>query len=80
MVQGSAGSCLAGLSRNYRELRRLEGILRRWSYEGETVLPDDPAPYLRVALRCGFPNAEEFRRALAEWRKEIRTGYEWFYL
>src|SRR5205807_6972205 len=28
------------LIRNYRELRRVEGTLRRWSYEGETVLPD----------------------------------------
>ncbi len=42
------------LIENYRQLRRLEGILRRWSYEGETVLPDDPAPYYRVSVRCGF--------------------------
>ncbi len=63
------------LIRNYRQLRRLEGILRRWSYEGETVLPDDPAPYLRVAIRCGFPSAVEFREALAEWRSEIREVY-----
>ena len=26
------------LIENYRQLRRVEGILRRWSYEGETVL------------------------------------------
>ena len=38
----------------YRHLRRVEGILRRWSYEGEIVLPDDPAPYYRVSVRCGF--------------------------
>src|SRR5208282_2198590 len=42
------------LLENYRKLRRVEGILRRWSYEGETVLPDDPAPYYRVSVRCGF--------------------------
>ncbi|HLH55520.1 MAG TPA: hypothetical protein VKY92_18105, partial [Verrucomicrobiae bacterium] len=33
---------------NYRWLRRIEGTLRRWSYEGETALPVDPAPYSRV--------------------------------
>ena len=61
---------------NYRKLRRVEGILRRWSYEGETVLPDDPAPYYRVSVRCGFATPEEFRSALATWRKAIREVYE----
>jgi len=60
----------------YRSLRRVEGILRRWSYEGEIVLPDDPAPYYRVSVRCGFATAEEFRSALAKWRKAIREVYE----
>jgi glutamate-ammonia-ligase adenylyltransferase len=60
---------------NYRKLRRVEGILRRWSYEGETVLPDDPAPYYRVSVRCGFPSPEKFRNALAKWRKAIREVY-----
>jgi glutamate-ammonia-ligase adenylyltransferase len=60
---------------NYRKLRRVEGILRRWSYEGETVLPDDPAPYYRVSVRCGFSTPEEFRKALAKWRKAIREVY-----
>jgi glutamate-ammonia-ligase adenylyltransferase len=73
------GNALSEMIAAYRKLRRVEGILRRWSYEGETVLPNDPAPYLRVALRCGFGNAEEFRTALTNWRKEIRTGYDWFY-
>jgi glutamate-ammonia-ligase adenylyltransferase len=61
---------------NYRKLRRVEGILRRWSYEGETVLPDDPAPYYRVSVRCGFPSPEEFRKALTKWRRAIRAVYE----
>jgi glutamate-ammonia-ligase adenylyltransferase len=61
---------------NYRKLRRVEGILRRWSYEGETVLPDDPAPYYRVSVRCGFATPEAFRTALAKWRKAIREVYE----
>jgi [glutamine synthetase] adenylyltransferase / [glutamine synthetase]-adenylyl-L-tyrosine phosphorylase len=65
---------------NYKQLRRLEGVLRRWSYEGETVLPDDPAPYYRVAVRCGFASAEAFRMTLAQWRKAIREGYEKFFL
>jgi glutamate-ammonia-ligase adenylyltransferase len=60
---------------NYRKLRRVEGILRRWSYEGETVLPDDPAPYYRVSVRCGFATPEEFGKALAKWRKAIREVY-----
>ena len=50
--------------------------MRRWSYEGETVLPDDPAPYYRVSVRCGFATPEEFGKALAKWRKAIREVYE----
>jgi glutamine synthetase adenylyltransferase len=53
----------------------VEGILRRWSYEGETVLPDDPAPYYRVSVRCGFAMPQAFREALAQWRKAIREVY-----
>jgi len=60
----------------YRHLRRVEGILRRWSYEGEVVLPDDPAPFYRVSVRCGFATPEDFRKALAKWRLEIREVYE----
>jgi len=60
---------------NYRHLRRLEGILRRWSYEGETVLPDDPAPYYRVSVRCGFATPDAFREALAGWRRAVREVY-----
>jgi glutamate-ammonia-ligase adenylyltransferase len=63
------------LIKNYRQLRRVEGILRRWSYEGETVLPDDPAPYYRVSVRCGFASPETFRKAIAGWRKQIREIY-----
>jgi glutamine synthetase adenylyltransferase len=64
------------LIENYRQLRRLEGIFRRWSYEGETVLPDEPEPYYRVSVRCGFATPEEFRGALAGWRKAIRKVYQ----
>jgi len=60
---------------NYRKLRRVEGILRRWSYEGETVLPDDPAPYYRVSVRCGFSSPETFRHGLADYRGAIREVY-----
>jgi glutamate-ammonia-ligase adenylyltransferase len=59
----------------YRRLRRVEGILRRWSYEGETALPDDPAPYFRVSVRCGFASPSDFTRALEKWRRNIRTVY-----
>jgi glutamine synthetase adenylyltransferase len=63
------------LLENYRRLRRVEGILRRWSYEGETVLPDDEAAFYRVSVRCGFSTPEEFGKALAKWRKAIREVY-----
>jgi [glutamine synthetase] adenylyltransferase / [glutamine synthetase]-adenylyl-L-tyrosine phosphorylase len=63
------------LIKNYRQLRRVEGILRRWSYEGETVLPDEPEPYCRVSVRCGFSTPQEFKKALAKWRGEIRKSY-----
>jgi glutamate-ammonia-ligase adenylyltransferase len=63
------------LIEGYTQLRRVEGILRRWSYEGETVLPDDPAPYYRVAVRCGFATPGVFAAALAKWRAVIREVY-----
>jgi glutamate-ammonia-ligase adenylyltransferase len=63
------------LIENYRQLRRVEGILRRWSYEGEVLLPDDPAPMYRVAVRCGFRNAEQFMRAVESCRRAIRSVY-----
>jgi [glutamine synthetase] adenylyltransferase / [glutamine synthetase]-adenylyl-L-tyrosine phosphorylase len=63
------------LIENYRQLRWVEGILRRWSYEGETVLPDEPEPYYRVSVRCGFATPDEFRAALAKWRGAIREVY-----
>jgi glutamate-ammonia-ligase adenylyltransferase len=67
------------LIENYRQLRQLERILRRWSFEGETVLPDDPAPYYRVSVRCGFSTPEAFREALAQWRHAIREVYLKFF-
>lgn len=63
------------LIENYRQLRRVEGILRRWSYEGETVLPDEPEPYYRVSVRCGFGAPEEFRAAMGKWRGAVREVY-----
>ena len=65
----------AQLIDNYRQLRRVEGILRRWSFEGETVLPDEDAPFYRVSIRCGFNGPDEFRRALAKYRRAIRAVY-----
>jgi glutamate-ammonia-ligase adenylyltransferase len=64
------------LIENLRQLRRVEIILRRWSYEGESELPDDPAPYYRVAVRCGYPTPEAFRQALAGYRQAIRAVYQ----
>lgn len=63
------------LIENYRLLRRVEAILRRWSYEGEVLLPADPAPYYRVSIRCGFSDVEQFRRTLRDCRNAIREVY-----
>jgi glutamate-ammonia-ligase adenylyltransferase len=78
LERGRRAEALPGADKliaNYRQLRRVEGILRRWSYEGEIVLPDDPAPYYRVSVRCGFATPEAFREALADWRRAIREAY-----
>jgi glutamate-ammonia-ligase adenylyltransferase len=65
----------AELMVNYGLLRRIEGILRRWSFEGETLLPDEPAAFQRVAVRCGFATAAEFAKAVAGIREKIRAVY-----
>jgi glutamate-ammonia-ligase adenylyltransferase len=63
------------LIENYRQLRRVEAILRRWSDEGETVLPDDAPAFYRVSVRCGFDSPKKFRAVLAKWRRGIREVY-----
>ena len=63
------------LIENFDKLMALEKVLRRWSYEGESVLPDTDAPLLRVAIRCGFDGIESFMGALAKWRSAIREVY-----
>jgi glutamate-ammonia-ligase adenylyltransferase len=60
---------------HYRSLLRVEGILRRWSFVGEAVLPQDPAPLYRVAVRCGFRSADAFLAAVADHRQAIRRAY-----
>jgi glutamate-ammonia-ligase adenylyltransferase len=63
---------------SYRELRRVAGILRRWSFAGEVLLPDDPAPQHRVAIRCGFGTTERMFAVLGEHRAHLRATYERF--
>lgn len=60
---------------NYIKLRRIEAILRRWSYEAESELPEQPAPLRRVAIRCGFITAEDLLSALDRYKSTIRTIY-----
>ena len=72
---GLAAPDAESLIENYRQLRRIEGILRRWSFAGETVLPDDPAPLYRVAIRCGFSDADGLMRAIGKYRTAIRNVY-----
>lgn len=64
---------------NFRQLRRMESILRRWSFEGEAVLPADPAAQYRVAIRCGYPSAETFLADLRRWRAEVRAVYRTYF-
>ena len=64
---------------NYRQLRRVEAILRRWSYEGEILLPNDPAAQYRVAVRCGWRNAGELLEATARCRQAMRAIYDRFF-
>lgn len=73
------GAAARELIENYGRLRRIEGILRRWSYMGETELPADEAPFQRVAIRCGFADAAAFQAAVARYRKAIRSVYETFF-
>jgi glutamate-ammonia-ligase adenylyltransferase len=63
------------LLRNYGQLRRIEEILRRWSFAGETLLPDEAAPFHRVSVRCGFADSGQFSRALRDIRAGIRAVY-----
>lgn len=67
---------LAGeLMDNYLQLRRVEAILRRWSFAAETVLPDDNAALQRVAVRCGFSSSSQFLAMLQGCRAKIRRIY-----
>jgi glutamate-ammonia-ligase adenylyltransferase len=67
------------LARNYRMLIQIERILRRWSYQAESLLPEDPPAYYRVAVRCGFRDPEQFREAVRTCRSEIRAEYSKFF-
>ncbi|MFN0069146.1 MAG: hypothetical protein ACKVYV_16110, partial [Limisphaerales bacterium] len=59
----------------YRELRRLELVLRRWSFEGEATLPADAPAQRRVAIRCGFRDGPELLTAVAQWRADVRAVF-----
>lgn len=61
---------------NYRNLRHIEGILRRWSFAGETVLPTDPEAFQRVSIRCGFKRPADFQKAVAQYRSGIQAVYQ----
>jgi glutamine synthetase adenylyltransferase len=62
--------------KSYRAMRRIECILRRWSFEGETTLPNEEPPLYRVAVRCGFSNIADFMKHVAQVRAVIHQGYE----
>jgi glutamate-ammonia-ligase adenylyltransferase len=66
----------AALLESYGKLRRIEGILRRWSFEGEVLLPDDEPAMRRVASRCGFAGPGEFMEAMGETRAALRAAYQ----
>jgi glutamate-ammonia-ligase adenylyltransferase len=69
-------AAIAGdLMQHYRSLLRIEGILRRWSFVGEAVLPQDHAALYRVAVRCGFRTADAFLADVADHRAAIRRAF-----
>lgn len=63
------------LALDYRLLRRMESLLRRGSFEGESLLPEDPTEFRRVALRCGSRDPGRFLEDLAQCRARIRGIY-----
>ncbi|HEX7862224.1 MAG TPA: bifunctional [glutamate--ammonia ligase]-adenylyl-L-tyrosine phosphorylase/[glutamate--ammonia-ligase] adenylyltransferase [Verrucomicrobiae bacterium] len=63
------------LSENYRKLMQVERILRRWSFEPESVLPVDAAAFYRVAVRCGYKDAATFQDVVLAQRGAIRREY-----
>ena len=65
-------SLLAG----YRQLRLVESVLRRWSFTGESLLPAQPAPLNRVAVRCGYENGEELLANVTQTRVVMREAYD----
>jgi len=68
------------LLQHYGNLLRIECVLRRWSFVGEAMLPEDPAAMYRVAVRCGYHDSEEFLRAVAEHRSVLREEYDRLFL
>jgi glutamate-ammonia-ligase adenylyltransferase len=62
--------------KSYRALRCIECILRRWSFEGETTLPNEEPPLYRVAVRCGFKTIEDFMKHVARIRNVIHASYK----
>jgi glutamine synthetase adenylyltransferase len=54
---------------------QIERILRRWSFEAGSVLPADPEPFYRVAVRCGYKDSAAFEEALLALREAIRIQY-----
>jgi len=67
------------LIENYRNLRHIEGILRRWSFAGETALPTEAAAFQRVSIRCGFADATKLQAAVSQYRSSIRKVWETFF-
>ena len=70
---------LSKLAESYRELRRLEHILRRWSCEGETLLPEEEDGQYRVSVRCGMPGARKLLLEVTRWRRDIRGIFDKFF-
>lgn len=68
----------AALLGAYRELRRIECILRRWSFQGECVLPRDNAALQRVAVRCGFATADQLLASTDAARRTVRDTWNAF--
>ncbi len=70
LIPDEAGRALLA---GHDALRRIEAILRCWSGVPEETLPQSPAALRRVAIRCGFDDADALLAAVDAARAAI-TG------
>ena len=64
------------LTEAYTFLRRVENRLQAYADQQVHELPDDEVGRVRLAFAMGYPDWEEFARALAEHRRLVQEHFE----